>query len=91
MAADLNFHDYLSTDTNADANTTEVLIDEEIIQLVSVAQEVPEDAENPETADAPVPTIGQVMDAIDLLRHFARAHEGTEDALNVLACYKVSA
>lgn len=41
-----------------------------------------------EDLEAPVPTISQVMDAIDLLRWLAGAHEGTEDALQVLVSYE---
>lgn len=58
------------------------------MQLVSGAQEVSEDVNDPDTAEAPVVTPSQVMDAVDLLRRFAGAHEGAEDALTSLASYE---
>lgn len=83
MAADLRFFDYPS----ADADTTGDLSDEEIVQLVSGEQNVSEHADDPETA--PVPSLGHVMDATNLLSRFSGAHEGTpEGALNALACYQ---
>ncbi|KAH6948063.1 hypothetical protein HPB50_022773 [Hyalomma asiaticum] len=84
VAVDQNFDDFMNTDTD----TTEVLDEKEIVQLVSSAQEESEDANDPDTVEAPVPTPGQVMDAVDLLRRFAGAHEGAEDALTALASYK---
>ncbi|KAL1439376.1 hypothetical protein MTO96_010389 [Rhipicephalus appendiculatus] len=75
VAADQNFDDFV----NSDADAKEDLDDEEIVQLVSGAQEEPEDANGPDTVEAPVPTLSQVMDAVDLLRRFAGAHEGAEE------------
>lgn len=66
VAADVSFHDYLS----ADADTIEVLGDQEILQLVSDAQEEPQDADNPEIAEAAMPAPRKAMDAVDLLRRF---------------------
>lgn len=89
MAADLGFHDYVSA--YPDADTTELLNDEKIVGLVSGSQKVSQDADDPETAEVPVPAPGQVMDAIDLLRRFAgAAHEGTKDELNALAFHELS-
>ncbi|KAH7984703.1 hypothetical protein HPB52_023532 [Rhipicephalus sanguineus] len=80
--------DFVIADADANTDTTEVLDDEEIVQLVSVAQEESEDANDPDTVKASVPTPSQVMDAVDLLRRFAGAHEGAEDALISLASYE---
>ncbi|KAK8761008.1 hypothetical protein V5799_027727 [Amblyomma americanum] len=80
----ISFSDYVNADANA--VTTEVLTDADMLRLVgSVEGVTAEDAaDDPAGAEAPVPTPGQVMDALDLLRHFAGAHEGTEDALDAL-------
>lgn len=83
MAAYLSSHDYLRGDAVAESALTEVLNDE-VVQLVSSAQLVSEGADDPETAEASTPTPGQETNATDLPRRFARAHEGTENALNVL-------
>ncbi|KAH7986396.1 hypothetical protein HPB52_024995 [Rhipicephalus sanguineus] len=88
MAAVHNFDDFVIANTDADTDTTEVLDDDEIVQLVSDVQEESEDANDPDTVEAPMPTPSQVMDAVDLLRRFAGPHEGAEDALISLASYK---
>lgn len=53
---------------------TEVLNDKEIVQLLSGTQKVPENAEDPETAEASVPTSGQMMKTIDFFRRLVGAH-----------------
>ncbi|KAH7933927.1 hypothetical protein HPB49_019319 [Dermacentor silvarum] len=68
---------------DADTDTREVLDEEEIVQLVSGAQEESEDGNDPDTVEAPV--AAPSMDAVNLLRRFAGAHEGAEDALISLA------
>ncbi|KAH7948984.1 hypothetical protein HPB49_003847 [Dermacentor silvarum] len=78
VAADLNIDDFV--DVDADTDTTEVLNDEETVPLVSGTQEEPEDANDPDTVETPVATPTQGMDAVDLLRRFASAYEGAEDA-----------
>ncbi|KAM7281492.1 tigger transposable element-derived protein 6-like [Ixodes scapularis] len=88
VAADQDFDDFVNADTDANTDTTEVLDDEEIVQLVSGAQEKSDEAKGPDAIEAPVPTPSQVMDAVDLLRRFAGAHEGAEDALTSLASYE---
>lgn len=45
------------TDADEDTDTTEALDDEEIVQLVSDAQEESEDAKDPDAVEAPVPTL----------------------------------
>ncbi|EEC09401.1 conserved hypothetical protein [Ixodes scapularis] len=86
----MSFSDYVNADANA--VTTEVLDDGDILRLVgSVEGVAADDVDNDsEVTEAPVPTPGQVMDAIDLLRQFAGAHEGTEDALDALQAYEKS-
>ncbi|KAK8776523.1 hypothetical protein V5799_030134 [Amblyomma americanum] len=86
----ISFSDYVNADANA--VTTEVLTDADMLRLVgSVEGVTAEDAaDDPAGAEAPVPTPGQVMDALDLLRHFAGAHEGTEDELDALQTYEKS-
>ncbi|KAK8760607.1 hypothetical protein V5799_028126 [Amblyomma americanum] len=86
----ISFSDYVNADANA--VTTEVLTDADMLRLVgSVEGVTAEDAaDDPAGAEAPVPTPGQVMDALDLLRHSAGAHEGTEDALDALQTYEKS-
>lgn len=69
---------------NADADAD----DEEVVQLVYRAQEESEDANDPDTLEVPLRTPSQVMDSVNLLRRFAGAHEGAEDALNSLPSYK---
>ncbi|XP_040070451.3 tigger transposable element-derived protein 6-like [Ixodes scapularis] len=88
VAADQDFDDFVNANADANTDTTEVLDDEEIVQLVSGAQEKSEEAKGPDAIEAPVPTPSQVMDAVDLLRRFAGAHEGAEDALTSLASYE---
>ncbi|KAH7936024.1 hypothetical protein HPB52_016694 [Rhipicephalus sanguineus] len=61
---------------DADTHPRAVLDDEEIVQLVSGAQEESENANDPDTVEAPVPIPSQVMDAIDLLMRFDGTHEG---------------
>ncbi|KAK8771920.1 hypothetical protein V5799_024835 [Amblyomma americanum] len=88
-----NVPDITATSTTPTrAVTTEVLTDADMLRLVgSVEGVTAEDAaDDPAGAKAPVPTPGQVMDALDLLRHFAGAHEGTEDALDALQTYEKS-
>lgn len=86
----MSFSDYVNADANA--VTTEVLDDGDTLRLVgSVEGVAADDVDNDsEVTEAPVPTPGQVMDAIDLLRQFAGAHEGTEDALDALQAYEKS-
>ncbi|KAG0427315.1 hypothetical protein HPB47_025620 [Ixodes persulcatus] len=50
VAADQNFDDFVNAD--ADTDTTEVLDDEEIVQLVSGVQEESEDAKDPDAVEA---------------------------------------
>lgn len=57
MAADHSFDDFMITDADEDTDTTEALDDEEIVQLVSDAQEESEDAKDPDAVEAPVPTL----------------------------------
>lgn len=90
VAEDVIFTEYVRADADADIDMMEVLDDDEIVQLVSGARKESEDADNLETAKAPVPAPIEVMDAIDLLRQFAGAHKGTEDTLNALASYEKS-
>lgn len=83
---EIRFSDYVSADANV--VTTEVSDDEDILRLVgSVEGDTDDDSEE---SKAPVPTPGQVMDALDLLRQFAGAHEGTENALDALHTYEKS-
>lgn len=86
----MSFSDYVNADANA--VTTEVLDDGDILRLVGSVEGVAADDvdDDSEVTEAPVPTPGQVMDAIDLLRQFAGAHEGTEDALDALQAYEKS-
>lgn len=79
VAADQNFDDFVNVDADAHTDTTELLNNDELVQLVSGAQEEFEDANDPDTVEAPNPTASQLMDAADLLRRFAGAHEGVED------------
>lgn len=58
--------------------------------ITSSTEKMSDHVDDPETAAAPVPAPGQVMDAIDLPRRFAAAHVGTEDALNALECCEKS-
>lgn len=78
----------MSIDT--DDNTTESLNDEAIIYIVTSAPEDSENVDDTEHAEAPVSTPSQVMDAVDLLRQFAGAHEGTKDASNMFVGYEKS-
>ncbi|KAH7982357.1 hypothetical protein HPB52_004199 [Rhipicephalus sanguineus] len=87
LATDHNFDNFVITDADAYTDTPEVLDDDEIVQLVSGAQEESEDANDTDTVKAPVPTLSQVIDAVDLLRRFAGAHKAAEDALISLASY----
>ncbi|KAM7299193.1 uncharacterized protein ISCGN_019760 [Ixodes scapularis] len=84
----MSFSDYANADANA--VTTEVLDDGDILRLVGSVEGVAADDvdDDSEVTEALVPTPGQVMDAIDLLRQFAGAHEGTEDALDALQAYE---
>ncbi|KAH7946829.1 hypothetical protein HPB52_004903 [Rhipicephalus sanguineus] len=59
VAADHNFDGFVIVDADTDTDTTEVLDDEEIVQLVSGAQQKSEDANDPDTVEAPVPTPSQ--------------------------------
>ncbi|KAH7982938.1 hypothetical protein HPB52_008322 [Rhipicephalus sanguineus] len=58
VAADHNFDELWVAD--ADTDTTDVLDDEEIVQPVSGAREESEDANDPDTVEASVPTPSQV-------------------------------
>lgn len=83
VAADVSFHDYLS----ADADTIEVLGDQEIVHLVSGAQKVSQDADNLEIAEAAMPAPRQATDAVDLLRRFcsgSRKNRGCVECARVL-------
>ncbi|KAH7950949.1 hypothetical protein HPB52_003262 [Rhipicephalus sanguineus] len=51
VAADHNFDDFVIADVDTD--TTEILDGEELVQLVSGAQEESEDANDPDTVEAP--------------------------------------
>lgn len=65
---------------------TEVLDDGDILRLVgSVGEVAAKDAdEDVEDIEAPVPTPGQVMDSLDLLRMLAETEEDTEGILDAL-------
>lgn len=78
VAADQNFDDFVNTDADTDTDTTDILDNEEIVQLVSGAQEESEDVNDPGTVEVPVPTPRQVTDAVDILRRFAGAHAGAD-------------
>ncbi|KAH7976546.1 hypothetical protein HPB52_016111 [Rhipicephalus sanguineus] len=52
VAADHNFDDFVVADADTDA--TEVLDDEEMVQLVSGTKEESEDANDPDAVEAPV-------------------------------------
>lgn len=80
--------DYVSADTKA--ATTEVLNDGAILRLVGSVEEVEAEDEDIEGIETPVLTLGQVMDALNLLRQFAGTHERTEDALDALQTYEKS-
>lgn len=85
--AALSFEDFLCTDADTDENTTEALT----TKVSSSSSSSPEQSghvDDAEDLEAPVPTISLVMDAIDLLRRLAGAHEETEDALQVLVRYE---
>lgn len=84
VATDQIFDDFANADANADTDTTEVIDDEEMVQLVSGAQEESEDVNDPDTSEDPVPTPSQVMHAVDVLRRFAEACKGAEDSLTSL-------
>ncbi|KAH7932333.1 hypothetical protein HPB52_024708 [Rhipicephalus sanguineus] len=73
VATDQNFYDFANADADADTDITEVIDDEETVQLVPSTQEESEDANDPDTVEAPVLTPSQMMDAVDLLRRFAEA------------------
>ncbi|KAH7935850.1 hypothetical protein HPB52_014346 [Rhipicephalus sanguineus] len=88
LLADHKFYDFVFADADANNHTTAVLDDEETAQLVSGAQEESEDANDPDTVEAPIPTPSEVMDAVDLLRRFAGTHEGAEDADILLASHE---
>ncbi|KAH6948319.1 hypothetical protein HPB50_023427 [Hyalomma asiaticum] len=71
---EMSFSDYVSTDANVVTTvvTTEVLDAKDISRLVSSMKgEVPEDVDDTEKSEAPIPTPRQVMAALDLLRQFA--------------------
>lgn len=78
----------MSADTKA--ATTEVLNDGAILRLVGSVEEVEAEDEDIEGIETPVLTLGQVMDALNLLRQFAGTHERTEDALDALQTYEKS-
>ncbi|KAG0432697.1 hypothetical protein HPB47_020600 [Ixodes persulcatus] len=83
VSEDSSFGDYLRDDADADIQTTEVLDDSEILRLVATGQK-----HDVEAVEDPVPMPSQVMDAVDLLRRFAGAHEGTAVAFNALTAYE---
>lgn len=72
----------MSADTSA--VTVEVLYDGDMFRLVGSVEEVEaEDADdNAQDAEDPVPTLGQVMGALDLLRQLAAIDEKSEDTLD---------
>lgn len=86
----MSFHDCLSANVDGETDITEVLSDEEMVQLVSGTQELSEDADDLEASEACVPAPDMVMDAIDLIRWFAGAHDRTKDVLKVRVCSKRS-
>ncbi|XP_040072206.2 tigger transposable element-derived protein 6-like [Ixodes scapularis] len=88
VSEDSSFGDYLRDDADADIQTTEVLDDSEILRLVATGQKDDAEADDAEAVEDPVPTPSQVMDAVDLLRRFAGAHEGTAAAFNALTAYE---
>lgn len=55
VATGVRYHDHLSTDT------TQVLTAQEIVQLIYCAHQASEDTDDPQTAEAPVPALGQVL------------------------------
>ncbi|KAL1476977.1 hypothetical protein MTO96_017846 [Rhipicephalus appendiculatus] len=61
VAADKNFDDFVNANADEDTDTTEVLDDEEKAQLVSGAQKESEDANDPNTVEALVPTPSRVI------------------------------
>ncbi|KAG0428674.1 hypothetical protein HPB47_024352 [Ixodes persulcatus] len=83
VSEDSSFGDYLRDDADADIQATEVLDDSKILRLVATGQK-----DDAEAVEDPVPMPSQVMDAVDLLRRFAGAHEGTAVAFNALTTYE---
>ncbi|KAG0415784.1 hypothetical protein HPB47_007044 [Ixodes persulcatus] len=86
VATDQNFDDFVNADADADTDTTEVLDGEEIVQLVSGAQEESEDANDPDAVEAPMPTPSQVMDAVNILSTATITWRLTLNPLSTLAC-----
>lgn len=82
MPVGISVSDYVSSDTNA--VMVDVLYDGDMFRLVGSVEEVgAEDADdNVQDPEDPVPILGQVMGALDLLRQFAGIDEKSEDTLD---------
>lgn len=75
----MSISDYIRADV--DAFTTEVLGDRDILKIIAIAEK--EVATTPKFMNIPVSTLSQVTDALDLLKRYAGAHDGTGDIVEL--------
>lgn len=70
MAADFSFKNVLCADASTDEDTTGALDEKGLVQLITGVPEESEDADDTKHVVATMPSLNQLMDAFDILRHF---------------------